>query len=73
MHTVNLHINELLSANEMLELRHELLTESYINNVELNRGMPHDMMVEYEPHHDVPMHVLEVLKGHGVHANIVSC
>ncbi len=73
MHNVNIHIDELLPAARMSELRQELMADPRIHHVELHRGMPHDMLVEFDDHQDMPMHLLETLHDHGIHADIVGC
>lgn len=73
MHMINVHIDENISLTEMAELRHKLLSDPHVRNVELHDTTPHDMLVEFEEHHDVPIHVLDILKGHGLHPDIVGC
>ncbi len=73
MHNVNIHIDELLPAARMQELREELMEDPRIHYVDLHRGMPHDMQVECDDHQNVPMQVLARLHEHGIHADIVGC
>lgn len=73
MHTINIHLDESLGRQEMDSLRSELLTDSHVRNVELHEGQPHDLLVECDDHEDVPLHVLDILKSHGFHADIVGC
>lgn len=73
MHTVNIHIDENIDHQEMGHLYKELMTTPHVRNVELREGNPHDVLVEFEEHHNMPMHLLHVLQQRGLHADIVGC
>ena len=73
MNTINLHIDETLGSRDFGHLREALLATSHVREVCFNPGMPHDMLVEFDEHENVPMHVLEVFKREGLHADIVGC
>lgn len=73
MHTINIHVDESLDRGAMESLKTELMTDSHISNVEVHEGMPHDLLIECDDHENIPLHVLDVLKGHGLHADIVGC
>ncbi len=73
MNTVYIHIDERLDAKRMGQLRQELLRVPYVSNVELNPKLPHDMLVEFEAHHNVPLAVLHQLSRRGLHSDIMSC
>ncbi|HEY9148089.1 MAG TPA: hypothetical protein VIQ22_03675 [Gammaproteobacteria bacterium] len=73
MHSINVHIDETLKATDIDALRRQLLQEPYVSNVEMRTEMPHDMLVEFEAHHAIPQHVLDMLKARGFHADIVGC
>lgn len=73
MHSVNVHIDETMNQGMVDSLRQQLLSDPYIRNVEMRTEMPHDMLVEFDAHHNVPMHVLSMLQGQGFHADIVGC
>jgi len=73
MHTVNIHIDESISHHDMGELYQELMTTPHVRNVELRAAKPHEMLVEFEEHHNMPMQLLQVLQQHGLHADIVGC
>ena len=73
MNTINIHIDETIDSNEFSGLRQELLSTPHVRDVQFNTKMPHDMLVEFDEHENVPMHVLDVFKGHGLHADIVGC
>ena len=73
MHTINVHIDETLNHLDINGLRMRLFEDPHVRNVELREGMPHDLLVEFEAHHDVPLHVLSMLKAQGLHADIYGC
>lgn len=73
MNTINIHIDETVATTELDGLRQELLATPHVRDVQLNSNMPHDVLVEFDEHENVPMHVLDVFKGHGLHADIVGC
>lgn len=73
MHSINVHIDETLNMVDIKGLRHRLSEDPYVRNVELHQEMPHDLLVEFDAHHDVPLHVLTMLKDQGLHADIVGC
>lgn len=73
MHSINVHIDETMTDQAISGLRRQLLDEPYVRNVEMRSDRPHDMLVEFDERHDVPMHVLEMLKHQGLHADIVGC
>jgi hypothetical protein len=73
MHSINVHIDENLSTMDINGLRNRLLEDPHVRNVEMRSEMPHDMLVEFDAHHEVPVHVLDMLKAQGLHADIVGC
>lgn len=73
MHSINVHIDETLNNVDIDGLRHRLLEDPFVRNVELNQKMPHDLLVEFDANHDVPLHVLAMFKAQGLHADIVGC
>lgn len=73
MSSINVHIDERMKRGDIEGLRQQLLREPHVSNVEMRSEMPHDMLVEFEAHHAVPLHVLEMLRQRGLHADIVGC
>lgn len=72
MNTVYIHIEEGLSAEQMRDLKEELLHIPHVSNVEMNPRLPHDLMVEYEARHNVPIKILRRIERRGLHPDIVS-
>jgi hypothetical protein len=72
MNTVYIHIDETLDAGRLGDLRRELLQVPHVRHVEINARLPHDMLVEFEPHHNVPMTILHRLNRRGLHSDIMS-
>ncbi|MCW8918488.1 MAG: hypothetical protein OQL08_06700 [Gammaproteobacteria bacterium] len=73
MHSVNIHINENVTPHDMGEIYQTLMTTQHVRHVELHAAQPHDLLVEFEEHHDMPMHLLQILQQRGLHADIVGC
>lgn len=73
MHTISVYIDETVNTIEVDGLRQEMMSAPHVKNVELRPEKPHDMLVEFDEHHNVPMNVLDILKSHGLHADIVGC
>lgn len=73
MNTINIHIDETIDHHEIGALYEELMTTQYVRNVEVRAAQPHDMLVEFDEHHNMPMHLLEMLQSKGLHADIVGC
>ena len=73
MNIVNIHIDETLDAGRIEELKKELMRVPHVCNVEMNPAVPHDLMVEYEEHHDMPMTLLSRLSQQGLHTDIEPC
>lgn len=72
MSTVYIHIEESLSAEQMRDLKEELLHIPHVSHVEMTPRLPHDLLVEFEAHHNVPIQILHKIEQHGLHPDIVS-
>ena len=70
MHIINVHIDETLDAENIKQLKEELMHVPHVSNVEINKNVPHDLMVEYEEEHGIPMTILDHLAKHGLHTDI---
>ena len=73
MHTVNFHIDETIGRHEMGALYRQLVSTPHVMHVELHEARPHEVLVEFEAHYNMPMHLLTVLQRQGLHADIVGC
>ncbi len=72
MHTIQVYIDETLDAKKLDELRKTLLSLPYVENVAMNTKTPHDVLIEYEEHHVMPMQIVEAMNRKGVHTDIIS-
>jgi hypothetical protein len=45
----------------------------HVNNVEIEAGKAHDMLVEFEEKHNIPMSIIDVLHHEGLHPDITAC
>ncbi len=72
MNSIYIHIDEQLKNNEMQTLRQELLSVPHVTNVELSTANPHDLMIEFEERHNIPMVIQKRLHDRGLHSDIMS-
>ena len=72
MHTIQVYIDETLDAKGLNELRKLLLALPYVENVAFNTSTPHDVLIEYEEHHGMPMQIVETMNSRGIHTDIIS-
>jgi len=72
MHTIQVYIDEELDKKTLAELKALMSALPHVTNVELNTASPHDMLVEYEEHFNIPMLVMDKLHHKGLHPDIVS-
>lgn len=73
MNVINIHIDETLDAGQLDALKEELVHVPHVANVELSPTVPHELMVEYEEHHNIPVRLLNRLSRHGLHPDIQYC
>lgn len=73
MNAVCIHIDEVLDSGNIGNIKEELMHMPFINNVEMNPKMPHDIMVEFDGHHNMPMIILTRLSSRGLHTDIMAC
>lgn len=73
MNTVSIHIDETLVDREISKLKASLSDVPHVVNVELGLVAPHDLMVEYEAHHNMPLVILDKLVKQGLHPDIQNC
>ena len=72
MHTIQVYIDETLDAKGLADLRKSLLELPYVENVAFNTNAPHDVLIEYEEHHAMPMKIVESMRSRGIHTDIIS-
>ena len=72
MHSIQVYIDEELDSKSLEELKVMMLGLPHVTNVEVNASTPHDMLVEYEAHYNIPMLVMDKLHHKGLHPDIIS-
>lgn len=72
MHTVQVYLDESLPGNALAEVRAALLSMPFVKNVVINENDNHDLMVDYDEHHGMPMDILEKISNQGLHPDIIS-
>ena len=72
MHTIQVYIDVTLDTKGLDDLCKSLLALPYVENVAFNTSAPHDVLIEYEEHHVMPMKIVESMNNQGIHADIIS-
>lgn len=72
MHSIQVYIDEKLDEKSLNELKLLMQGLPHVSNVEINTRQPHDLLVEYEEHYNIPMLVMDKLHHRGLHPDIVS-
>ena len=72
MHTIQVHIDETLSEESLNMVKNMIRGIPHVTNVEANVKVPHDVVIEYEEHHNIPMQVMDRLHDQGLHPDITS-
>ena len=72
MHTIQVYIDETLSEEGLKTIKNMIRGIPHVTNVEANASAPHDVVVEYEEHHNIPMQVIDKLHDEGLHPDITS-
>lgn len=72
MHSIQVYIDEELDSKSLDDLKQLMQNLPHVINVEINTARPHDMLVEYEEHFNIPMLVMDKLHHKGLHPDIIS-
>ena len=72
MHSIQVYIEDDLDSNSLSELKNLMQALPHVTNVEINNAQPHDLLVEYEEHYNIPMLVMDKLHHKGLHPDIIS-
>ena len=72
MHSIQVYIEDNLDSKSLSELKTLMQQLPHVTNVEMNTANPHDLLVEYEEHYNIPMLVMDKLHHKGLHPDIVS-
>jgi len=73
MNTVCIYIDNDLDHDAIESIKSDLLAIPHVCHVQMQDQQPHDVAIEFEAHHDVPMTLLHALENKGLHADIFSC
>ena len=73
MHTIQVHVDETLTKNQLSALQQKLLSIPHISDVSMSPEDPHDFFVDFEEAHNTPMAVIHELHREGLHPDIISC
>lgn len=73
MNIICIRIDDTLDASQIKDLMADLAHLPHVANVEMLATMPHELMVEYEEHHNVPIRLLSRLSKQGLHSDVQYC
>lgn len=68
-----IHIDDHIDSIRASAIREELMNLPHVVNVENPQRYPQDLTVEFEPHHNVPMGLMQVLERRHLHPDILAC
>ncbi len=72
MNTVQLYIEDDLNVEQLKKLKQLLLDTPKVTDVEISSKSPHEFLIEFEEHHNLPMKIIEIIKEQGYHPDIYS-
>ena len=72
MNSVQVYIDEMLEAGQLNAIKSLVLGIPHVHNVEVNSAVPHEMMIDFDAHYNIPMSILEKLESRGIHPDIIS-
>ncbi|MGD8483645.1 MAG: hypothetical protein PVJ63_06655 [Thioalkalispiraceae bacterium] len=73
MHTIQIHVEETLTSEQLQALKNSLLSIPHIQDVSMSPRDPHDFLVDFEEAHNTPIAVMHELHQQGLHPDITSC
>jgi len=72
MHTIQVYLDESLPVKKLAEVKAAILSMPFVENVVINENDNHDLMVDYDEHHGMPMDILDTISSKGLHPDIIS-
>ncbi len=72
MNTVRIYIEENLNTQRRGDLVKMIEKLPHVVDVEIGDNEPHEVVIDYEEHHNMPMQLVEVLRQQGYHPDIIS-
>jgi len=72
MNSIQLYIDENLDEKSRTRLRIMLMEIEHVKDVEISSQSPHEFVIDFEEHHNMPMKIISALKAEGYHPDIFS-
>lgn len=73
MHTIQVHVDETLTRDQLGALKKKLMSIPHILDVSMSDNDPHDFLVDFEEaQKNTPMMVMHELHQEGLHPDIIS-
>jgi len=72
MNSIQLYIDENLDEQSIARIKALLMEIEYVKDVEISSQSPHEFVIDFEEHHNMPMIIIDALKAEGYHPDIFS-
>jgi len=72
MNSIQLYIEEDLDKDAIFNIKNLLLEIEHVVDVEISSQSPHEFVVDFDEHYNLPMKIVETLKDKGYHPDIFS-
>jgi len=72
MHSIQVYLDDSLPADKLEEVKASLLSMPFVKYVVINGSDRHDLMVDYDEHHGMPMDIIDKISSQGLHPDIIS-
>lgn len=72
MSVVQLYIEENLDEKAIARIKTILKGIKHVTDVEISNKSPHEFVIEFEEHYNLPIKIIEILKSEGYHPDIFS-
>lgn len=72
MNSIQLYIEENLDKKTIESIRSMLMKIEHVVDVEISHQSPHEFVIDFKEHHNLPMKIVETLKSEGYHPDIFS-
>jgi hypothetical protein len=73
MHTIQVHVDETLTKDQLGALKIKLMSIPHIMDISMSPNDPHGFLVDFEEAHNTPISVMHELHQQGLHPDITSC
>ena len=72
MNSIQLYIDENLDEQSIRRIKTMLMEIEHVRDVEISSQSPHEFVIDFEEHHNLPIKIIDALKAEGYHPDIFS-